>query len=314
MKKFALIMSAAMLITLSACKPSYNNSSTRILMDTVVNISAEAEYSVVAEAMELCEAYEKLFSATLPESEISLLNKNGSYEVSADTLRLIKSANAYSASTNGMFDITIGAVSSLWDFSRGFIPEDSVVTEALATVGYKNISFSGNTVNLNGSVIDLGGCAKGFIADKIYDLLKERGVENAVINLGGNLYLMGDFADVGIKNPFEDGNIATLRVKNTSVVTAGTYERAFTANGKTYHHILNPKTGYPAETDLASVTVICESSLKADILSTSLVVMGFNAGIDFIEQIEDAEAVFVTTDGEVYISSGIYCKDGIYRL
>lgn len=314
MRKNLAFWSAALLLLLSGCTPTYNNSSTRILMDTVVNISAEAEFSVITEAMELCEGYDKLFSKTIESSDVARLNSLGAGEVSEDTLRLIKSAAVYSEKTGGCFDISVGAVTSLWDFTAGVKPSNSDIATALESVGYKNIKYSGKEVNLGGSKIDLGACAKGFVADKLYDFLKEKGVEKGIIDLGGNLYIMGGPYDIGVKNPQGEGNLAVVRVYSGAVVTAGTYERCFTDSEGTYHHILDPKTGYPAKSDLASATVFCESALEADALSTALIVMGLERGMEFIEKTEGVEALFVTDEGEIFISSGIYCKDGIYRL
>ena len=299
---------------LSGCAPNYNNSSTRILMDTVVNIKADAEYSVISDAMALCEIDEKLFSRTLEDSEVSRLNKGEVFNVSEDTRSLIEKSLFYSEKTNGLFDITIGAVSELWDFSEGVIADDKEIQNRLPLIDYKKIEINGNEINLNGAKIDLGGCAKGYTTDKIRDFLKEKQVKNAVINLGGNLYMMGEKQDIGIKNPFNDGSIVTLRIANKAVVTAGTYERGFRSGDTYYHHILDTKTGYPVKTDLVSVTVIADDATDADILSTALICMGLNSGINFIEKTEGVEALFITTDGEIHISSGIYCKDGIYRL
>lgn len=315
MRKNIAFISAALLLTLCGCNPTgANNSSTRFLMDTVVNISANAENSVIAEAMDLAESYDKLFSKTNESSDVSRLNGGGNTQVSEDTLRLIKSAVNYSERTSGKFDITIGSVSALWDFSGGSVPNAEDITAAVKKVDYKSITFSENKVNLNGARIDLGGCAKGFIADKIYEYFTEKGVENALIDLGGNLYIMGGPTDVGIKNPFGEGVCATVRVYSGAVVTAGTYERSFSVGEKRYHHILDTKTGYPAETDVVSATVFSESALEADIISTTLVLLGQSDGMKFIENTEGVEALFITSDGEIHISSGIYCKDGIYRL
>ncbi len=315
MRKNIAFWSAALLLVLSGCTPNYNNSSTRILMDTVVNIEAEAEYSVINEAMALCEAHEKLFSRTLDDSEVSRLNKGEVFNVSEDTRLLIEKSVFYSQKTGGAFDITVGAVSSLWDFTNGIMPSSRDIKANLPLVNYEKIEISGSKINLNGAKIDLGGCAKGYTTDTIRDFLKEKQVKNAVINLGGNLYVLGDKQDIGIKNPFDSGNIATLRIANKAVVTAGTYERYIVAdNDVVYHHILDTKTGYPVNTDLVSVTVIADDATDADILSTSLICMGLNSGVNFIENTEGVEALFITTDGEIHISSGIYCKDGIYRL
>lgn len=314
MRKSIAFWSAAFLMLLSGCTPNYNNSSTRILMDTVVNIEASAEYSVINEAMAICENHEKLFSRTIFGSEVSRLNDGEVFNVSADTKSLIEKCVSYSEKTWGLFDITVGAVSELWDFSEGVIPDEQQLKSSLPLIDYRKIKISKDGIDLNGAKIDLGGCAKGYTTDKIRDFLLEKKVEEALINLGGNLYVLGNKQDIGIKNPFADGNIATLRVGNKAVVTAGTYERSFTVDGKSYHHILDTKTGEPVDTDLVSVTVIADDATDADILSTSLICMGFTNGIDFIEKTEGIEAIFITNDGEIHISSGIYCKDGIYRL
>ncbi len=314
MRKNIAFVSAALLLLLSGCTPNYNNSSTRILMDTVVNIEAEAEQTVINEAFSKVEQYENLFSRTIASSEVSRLNCGEVFEVSEDTLSLINSSIEYSKKSGGAFDITIGSVSSHWDFANGIKPEDEEIKEYITNVSYEKIKIVDGKVNLCGANIDLGGAAKGFIADKLRDFLREKNVENATINLGGNLVLMGKIQDIGVKNPFSDGTIATLRVKDKAVVTAGTYERAFELNGKKYHHILDTKTGYPVDTDLVSVTVISDNATDADILSTTLVCLGLNEGLKFIEKQENIEALFITSDGEIHISSGIYCKDGIYRL
>ena len=314
MRKKLAFLSAALILTLCGCSPTYNNSSTRFLMDTVVNITADAEHSVITEAMNLAESYDKLFSKTVESSDVSRLNEGGSVEISEDTLRLLKSAAVYSERTNGAFDVTIGAVSSLWDFTNGVIPSDSDIKAALGLVDYKKITFSGKTADLNGGKIDLGGCAKGFVADKLHEFLVSYGVEKGVVDLGGNLYIIGGPTDVGIKSPSGEGAAATVRVYSGAVVTAGTFERSFEKDNKTYHHILNTKTGYPVDSDIVSATVFSESALEADILSTCLVALGLDKGMDLIEKTEGVEALFITSDGEIHISSGIYCKDGIYRL
>ena len=303
-----------MLLLLSGCTPKYNNSSTRILMDTVVNIEADAEQSVINEAMAICEMQEKLFSRTKEDSEVSRLNSGEVFSVSRKTMELIETALAYSENTNGVFDITVGAVSELWDFTNGVKANEEEIAKNLSSVGYKKIEINDEKINLNGAKIDLGACAKGYATDEIRDFLKAKEVKDAVINLGGNLYIIGEKRDIGIRNPFGEGSVATLRVGNTAVVTAGTYERCFTENGETYHHILDTKTGFPVKTDLVSVTVISKDATDADILSTSLICMGLSGGLNFIEKTEGVEAIFITNDGEIHISSGIYCKDGIYRL
>ena len=157
--------------------------------------------------------------------------------------------------------------------------------------------------------------AKGYIADKAREYLSEKGVVDAVINMGGNIVLMGEgYQNVGIKNPFGGGVAATLRAKNTAVVTSGTYERYVTVDGKRYHHILNPETGYPVESDLVSATVITENSAEADVLSPCCLILGLQSARELINMLPDTEAVFITIDGEIHTSSGIYSEDGYLRL
>ncbi|MBE6805450.1 MAG: FAD:protein FMN transferase [Ruminococcaceae bacterium] len=301
-------------LVLSGCAPK-NNSATEFLLNTVVNIKANASSDTLNGAFSLAREYENLFSRTIESSEISQLNSIGELTVSDDTAFLLSMALEYSQKTNGKFDITIGAVSPLWDFNEQIIPKKSDVEKALRSVGYEKVKIDGNHIKTNGAKLDLGAVAKGYIADKVRDYLNEQNVNSAVINFGGNVVVMGDdYSVVGIKNPFEEGVLAKLKVKNTSVVTSGTYERTFTKVGKTYHHILDTKTGYPADTDLVSATIICKDGTKADILSTCCLCLGLGDARELIEKEQDAEAIFVTRDGEIFVSSGIYSENGYYLL
>ncbi len=301
-------------LALSGCAVK-NNSATEFLLDTVVNIKADASSDTINGAFLLVREYEQLLSRTVETSEISRLNKGETLSVSSDTLYLLEQSIKYSQKTDGKFDITIGAISSLWDFNEQTVPPISEIQKLLPNVDYKKIEVNGNTVNSGGTTIDLGGVAKGYIADKVRDYLKNQGVKNAVINLGGNVVVMGEnYSVVGIKSPFNEGLFANLKVKNTSVVTSGTYERTFTKDGKKYHHILDTKTGFPLDTDLVSATIICGNGTKADILSTCCLCLGLDGARALIEKEEDAEAIFITKDGEIFISSGIYSENGYYLL
>lgn len=313
-KNFAIVCALA-LIFLGGCNPTYQNNSTRFLMNTVVNITADADYNVLNGAFSLCQEFEEKFSKTLESSEIYRLNSLGGGEVSDECIDILKKSVYYSELTGGEFDVTICSVSDLWDFNQKKIPSSNDIAEAIKSVGYKKIEITGNRVDLNGAKIDLGGIAKGYIADKVRDYFAANGTKTAIINLGGNIVLMGEeYSDVGIKNPFSQGVIATVRLKNKAVVTAGTYERAFRENGVNYHHIIDAKTGYPAKSDIVSATVICDSAEQADALSTSCVLLGLSGGLNLIENTEGVEAIFITSEGGIHISSGIFCEDGIYRL
>ncbi len=314
MKK-GLAIALCSCLLLSGCGVRAENTATGFIMDTVVNIKAVASNEVLNEALNLCRAYENTLSCHKEGSEIYLLNKNGQGAVSDETAALLDKALYYCNLSDGKFDITLGALTSIWDFKNGVIPNDNEIKTALENTGYKKISKSGNHLNLGGTSIDLGAVAKGYVADKAVELLKQKGVTEGVVSLGGNIAVFGDnYTNVGIKNPLGEGVIATLKIKNTSVVTSGTYERCFEAENKKYHHILSSENGYPVETKLSSVTVICKDGTKADILSTLCLIYGLDAARKFIAEQQDTEAIFITNDGEIFVSDGIYSENGYYRL
>lgn len=282
-------------------------------MDDSAVFSSEKADAAINDSFGLCSYYEGLFSNTISSSDISRINAadGKKVQVSADTVDILEDAVKYSELTAGAFDVTISPVSSLWDFRSGdgaVPPADSDIKEALRHVGYENIQIDGSMVWLNDpdAAIDLGGIAKGYIADRLRDFLKTRGVTSAVINLGGNVLTVGEKTDgsefnIGIQKPFSDTGEILLSVKsdNLSVVSSGPYERYFRYNGKLYHHILNPATGYPVENDLNGVTIITNESVDGDALSTSCFVLGAEKGSRLIESLKDTGAVFINSDNEV---------------
>ncbi len=315
MRKFLTFSAVCALVLLSGCtgRPT-ENSATAFMLDTVVNINAEADRKIIDDTMNFCRALEGKLSRTNEDSPVWALN-SGKIVEDAEIAYLIERSAYYSRLTNGRFDISIYPVSRLWDFRGDSIPSDTDIAAALKNVGYEKIKINGNSVDLNGRQIDLGGIAKGYISEKAADYLEDKGVQNAVLNFGGNVVLMGDsYQTVEIKNPFKDGNVAKLRLKNTSIVTSGTYERFIEVGGKKYHHILDTKTGYPCKSDIISATVIGENPTDADALSTACVILGLNEAKILINSIEGVEAVFVLTDGSIHTSAGIYSENGYYRL
>ena len=248
-----------------------------------------------------------------PKSEISAINNNAgrcSVTVSDDTRALIERAVAFSKLTDGIFDITTTPLSQLWKtaIKIHFLPLFYEVEKAKELVSYRDILINGNKIMLRREQqkLDLGATAKGFAADEVKRILSENGVTDAIINLGGTIFVMGEAQKVGIQNPFEKTGVsfASLELSGKAVVTSGMYEQGFTMDGKTYHHIINPRTGYPSQTELAGVTLVGESAEKLDALSTTAFMFSLPRAVDLIRS-ADAEAVFVNKTGNVYVTDGL---------
>lgn len=318
------------LCLLTAILTGCNNSAvayskTDFCFDTAITLtiydsaSASGEANALLdETMALCQNYDAMLSRTKEGSDIYQINHSGGEwtTVSDETVSLIQSALEYCKMTNGMIDITIAPVKDLWDFSGGDdvkMPATSDIVSALEYVDYTQIEIEGNKVRLGhpNAGIDLGFIAKGYIADQIRSFLMEHGVKNGLINLGGNIAVIGEKPDgspfqIGVQEPFAPAGTYCSVVSasqaadgTSSVVTSGIYERSFEYNGKLYHHILDCETGKPAETDLAGVTIITDSSLHADALSTTCLLLGLDKGVAYVEEMDDVEAVFVTVNGEI---------------
>ncbi|MBP3458739.1 MAG: FAD:protein FMN transferase [Lachnospiraceae bacterium] len=293
---------------------------TIIAFDTVVTITLYGtdDTDILQEAMDLCRDYDKLFSRTIPESDVYRINHaNGqAVTVSPETILLIKESLFYSELTKGAVDITIAPVRDLWDFSSQStgetvpaLPDDTALSQALAHVNYQCIQYdeSAGTVTLTDpeAQIDLGFIAKGYIADALKEYLIFRGITSATIDLGGNILTIGTKPDgtpfqIGIKKPFENGTpMDVLSITDQSVVTSGIYERCFQIDDVIYHHILDPETGYPVSNELLSVTIISDSSMEGDALSTTCLLLGLSKAQELISSLDGVEAVFITKDYEI---------------
>lgn len=316
MKKIVSLNLSLVLLLLCGCAGTQENKDTRFLLDTVVSLTAACDSETLDGAFALCESYEKLLSRTVEGSDVyALNNSSGFVEVSDDTLEIVQKSLYYADISNGKFDITIYSVSSLWDFNSEIIPSRDEIAEALKNVDYNSIETDGNKINLNGKQIDLGGIAKGYIADRILEYFKENKVSEGIIDLGGNLVVFGDRDyTVGIKQPFSNELASTLKVRNKTVVTSGTYERYIEKDGIRYHHILDTKTGYAVDTDLTSATIIGDSSMNADALSTICILLGLDNAKELIENTDGAEAVFIDTDGKMHYTSGLSLKGDTFTL
>ena len=305
-----------MLILLLLCgcnSGETENSETRFLLDTVCTVTADCGDDIINGAFSLCENLERTLSKTVTDSDVYKLNNTeGFVSVSDGTLKTVERALYYSELSGGKFDITIAPVSALWDFKNQVIPSKDEISEALQNVDYHSIEIKNGEISSGTKQIDLGGIAKGYIADRATEYLKENGAENALVNLGGNICMIGEY-NIGIQKPFDDSVIASIALKDKCVVTSGIYERYIESDGKIYHHILDPKTGYGVENELASVTVIGEKALDCDALSTVCMLLGTESGMDIINNTADTEAVFIDRENNITLSSGLYReKDKIY--
>ena len=288
----------------------------RFFLDTIVTVTyyRGADRGAVLEALDLCREYELVFSRTDPESELYRLNASGSMAVSPALREVLEMALDYCAQSGGRYDITLGAVSALYDFSgEARRPDDAVLAAALAHVGWENVRIDGDTVTLGDpeAVIDLGSIAKGWIADRMKELLVSRGVEHAILSLGGNVLCLGGKPDgtpykVGIRYPERDSSAlaATVSVREESIVTSGVYERFFVEDGVTYSHLLDPATGLPLQNGLLAVSIAGPCSARCDALSTLCFALGAEEGLAYVDALEDYEALFIKEDGSQLKSAG----------
>lgn len=247
-------------------------------------------------------------------SDVYRINKGSGAQVSVspDTVKIIGQCIDISDDCGGVFDITIGNVTKLWDFGgdNQRLPSDDEIKTALGSVGYKNVSISGNAVQIKkGQSLDLGAVGKGFVCDKIKELLDKGRTKSAVVSVGGSLLIYGNRTfSVGIINPDNDKqSMGTLKLKDTCVSTSGNYEKYFEQDGKRYHHILNATTGYPATSEFKSVTVVCESGLISDALSTVCYIAGYRKSVEILKKF-DAEAVFIFNNNAVRVTDGLSGK------
>ena len=286
-------------------------------LDTVITLTAYVDdVAVLNEALADCGRYEALLSRTMEGSDVWRINhaQGQPVQASADTIEILKTARQVSELSGGAFDATIAPVSTLWDFTSGaaVLPDADALAEAAGRVDYTRVRIEGDTVTLPaGMMIDLGGIAKGYIADAVKQSLARQGVGSAILSFGGNIVAIGAKPDgtpwrVGVQDidrPTGESMLVTRNV-DASTVTSGIYERGFELDGVWYHHILDPRTGWPVQNELASVTILSESSMWGDALATAAFVLGREAGLELIESLEGIEAIFISRDRSVACTSG----------
>lgn len=291
--------------------------------DTVVTVTLYgAPDGLMEQIWEACAHYEQLLSKTVEGSDVYRINQAQGQPVTVDaeTWRILKRAKEISALTEQAFCVTIAPMTAMWDFTGGTkrMPTQEQRLAALPLLDDNRLILGeNNTVTLDaGMQIDLGGIAKGYIADQVAAMVRPL-VVGATLNFGGNVYAVGHKPDgsafnLGLQKPGSISGTALAVVKATdvSMVTSGTYERYFELDGVTYHHILDPKTGLPADSDLCSVTIMSESSMDADALATACIVMGLEKARQLLEA-QGLQAVFITRDGELSTTAGF---EAVYSL
>lgn len=310
-----------------------------IKLNTAVQITIydSQDKALLDDCLALCDKYELIFSRTNDKSELYKLNHRkdvsdgdfstdgpttpcpvsgtaDTWHISEDLAALLSEGLDITRESDGAFDIAIAPLTSLWDFTAEDpeVPDDAAIQKALPLCSSDGVTIDGQDITLPSDDIqfDVGAIAKGYIADRLKDFLIKKGVKSAIINLGGNVLCIGSKTDgtpfkIGIQKPFADRNEteAVMDITGKSVVSSGIYERCFKQDGKLYHHILNPQTGYPYDNGLISVTIISDQSVDGDALSTTCFALGLEDGLKFAEK-KGVQAVFITEDYELHYTDG----------
>lgn len=309
-----------LLVLLAGCAPAPEPlARTEYLLDTVVTLTLygareadlDAAFSEIRRLSDLLDAYS-------PASDLGRLQAAAGAEpvaVSGETMALLLFARDMFERTGGYLDVTVGPLIDLWDIRNGgHYPSEEELAAALGLLGLDGLILdeAAGTAFLSrpGMRVDLGALAKGYIADRVKALLLDRGVQSGVIDLGRNILLLGEKPgqkpfSIGIQSPGAAGEmVRVLALRDKSLVTSGTYERFFEQDGRRYHHVLDPFTGFPADRGLSAVTILSDSSLWGDALSTACLLLGVERGMALVDSIPEAEALFVLADGSVQTTAG----------
>jgi thiamine biosynthesis lipoprotein len=301
-------------------KPSYIEDHA-FQLDTIITIKlyGEEDSSLIDDSFSRIEELEKMLSVHLEGSDLAKVREEAGYsavKVHPETMEVMEAAIQYAEFSEGLFDPTAGPLIELWgiDPPEGHVATEDELAEILPLIDYQKVLVDGEagTIYLQDEkmIADLGAIAKGFIADKVKEQLVDAGVTSGIINLGGNVLLVGGKPDgsdfrIGVQDPdsLRGEYLGIVSLKDESIVTSGDYERFFEADGKKYHHILDPYTGFPAENSLRSVTIISPNSTDGDALSTTCFLLGLDKGIKLIRRMPSIDAIFVTEDDQMIFSS-----------
>lgn len=304
-------------------KEPYSDQQSLIGTYVQIRIYDDGKEEVLEKAFDRVKELGDKITVNQPGSEIDEINQQAGIKpvkVSDDIYPLVKRAYEYSEDVSGGFDMAIGPVTQLWHigFDDAQKPSQEEINQALQLVEHEKVILNDaeQTVYLQekGMQLDLGAIAKGYITDEVVKVLKENNVTTAIVDLGGNVYVLGQSPrgentdwTVGIQDPNQARNtvIGTVKESNKTLVTSGIYERYLEVDGKKYHHLFDPDTGYPFDNDIAGVTVITDESIDGDGLSTAVFSMGVKKGLDYVDKLENVDVIFVTKDDQVYVSKGI---------
>ena len=325
-----IIIFACALLLLSSCQSvPVTLSDNTFALDTIIQVKLYypserlSDDTLIDRTFSLIRELENTLSVHIDGSDLYNIKENAGLNpvtVSSVTYSVIQESLKYSQLTNGLFDVTAGPLIDLWaiDPPYGHVPTEDELNDVLKLIDYNKIDFMSDSqiyLEDSGMIINLGAIAKGTIADEAKSFLLQNGVASAFINLGGNVLLIGSKPDgsdfsIGIQNPFDDRGtyLMAVALSDKAIVSSGDYERYFEYDGVIYHHILNTKTGYPADTNIKQVSIIAPNSQMADALSTSVLLLGIEKGLELIKTFDDVEAVFVTKDQYIYITEGLRDK------
>jgi len=292
--------------------------------DITVSIETGEEANLICnEVFSRVKDIEDKMSAHSGDSEIALLNAGAGKEktvLSAQTYHVLSQATEFAAITGGAFDPTIGSLVQLWGINsgNGKVPVEQDIQKSIALVNYKSLQLAQDGTNCTaylphqGQIVDLGGIAKGYAGDEAKQILLANGIKSGMINLGGNIVAIGKKKDgshwrVGIQNPLAPRGtfLGIVQLDDKSVVSSGAYERYFIKDGKRYHHIIDPNTGHPSESDLIGVTIIADQGIAADALSTGVFVLGLEKGIKLVDSLQGVDAILIAADKKVFTTRGI---------
>jgi FAD:protein FMN transferase len=324
-KVFILVATLILSIILISCKKEEKNdnlpiSKTGFLMDTVmtVKIYDNGNEELIEKIFNRIEEIEEKMSVTIESSDVNMINKNAGVkpvEVDNETYQVLQKSIEYAQMSNGHYDPTVGPLVEIWDIKSGETVRDNIPTideieENKKLVDYKKLQLlDNNQVYLKEKEmnINLGSIVKGYAADEVKKILSQNGVKGAIIDLGGNVFAYGNKEEdpwkIGVQDPREATGIklGILKIDDKSIVSSGNYERYFMYNNTRYHHILNPKTGYPAENELMGVTIVSNKSIDGDALSTTMFVLGLEKGKNMAETLDGIQVIFITKDNQIHV-------------